>query len=854
MNVVEFLSQLNGETEILLSLSIILFSGFILTRMTNTLNMPKVSGYILAGILIGPCCFNFIPAPVIDGMSFVSDLALSFIAFGVGKFFKKEVLMRTGRRIIIITISEALAAGVLVTFCLKFIFNLNWEFALILGAIATATAPASTMMTINQYKAKGEFVDTLLQIVALDDVVCLLAFSIVTAIINGNAAGGFSAHDLLIPVAYNLLVIVLGIFCGYFLSRLLIPARSKDNRLILAIAMLLGLSGICAAIDISPLLSCMVFGAVYINLTRDKKLFRQINSFTPPVMSVFFIVSGMNLDLNALKTVGAIGVSYFVIRIVGKYMGTYLSCLFTKTSRQIRNYMGFALIPQAGVAIGLAFLGQRMLPPETGNMMLTIILSSSVLYEMVGPVSAKAALVLSGSIPFGKRPEEMTEAAEGVLESENGENEEEASAEEAEKASGFAELGNGKNTADLICEKKEYPAYSEKKEKPEEKKNPEVRKLLEDKEDLTEKRTLTGKRGAEAREDEDAQWRIAAQKEMGAAAKAEIVQKGEAKPEAGTGQEATVESGEETEQKGEAKPEVGTGQEGAVKSGEETEQKGEAKPEAGTGQEATVESGAETGKEATWEAEHAAEASVAEVPAEAGRETAEVSAEGEAATAAKASTVTDVPTVAAVSVVTDAEETLSSEARENAALKGKKEASDTWIGEETETGEKEAKKPEEDKNKEKLEESSVSEKSKGRRKKKSGKTGGKEDKADRKEKSAGKKRGEEEPEKENSEVQQEKESQKKEGPESGKEIEVQETQKVQEESEEQEIFRQFMDPELMEENDPEEEEDHAVLPELREYSRGVEERDVYDIEREVKPQKNKKKKKGKKADGKVRKE
>ncbi len=808
MNVVEFLSQLNGETEILLSLSIILFSGFILTRMTNTLNMPKVSGYILAGILIGPCCFNFIPAPVIDGMSFVSDLALSFIAFGVGKFFKKEVLMRTGRRIIIITISEALAAGVLVTFCLKFIFNLNWEFALILGAIATATAPASTMMTINQYKAKGEFVDTLLQIVALDDVVCLLAFSIVTAIINGNAAGGFSAHDLLIPVAYNLLVIVLGIFCGYFLSRLLIPARSKDNRLILAIAMLLGLSGICAAIDISPLLSCMVFGAVYINLTRDKKLFRQINSFTPPVMSVFFIVSGMNLDLNALKTVGAIGVSYFVIRIVGKYMGTYLSCLFTKTSRQIRNYMGFALIPQAGVAIGLAFLGQRMLPPETGNMMLTIILSSSVLYEMVGPVSAKAALVLSGSIPFGKRPEEMTEAAEGVLESENGENEEEASAEEAEKASGFAELGNGKNTADLICEKKEYPAYSEKKEKPEEKKNPEVRKLLEDKEDLTEKRTLTGKRGAEAREDEDAQWRIAAQKEMGAAAK----------PEA------------------------------------ETVQKGEAKPEAGTGQEATVESGAETGKEATWEAEHAAEASVAEVPAEAGRETAEVSAEGEAATAAKASTVTDVPTVAAVSVVTDAEETLSSEARENAALKGKKEASDTWIGEETETGEKEAKKPEEDKNKEKLEESSVSEKSKGRRKKKSGKTGGKEDKADRKEKSAGKKRGEEEPEKENSEVQQEKESQKKEGPESGKEIEVQETQKVQEESEEQEIFRQFMDPELMEENDPEEEEDHAVLPELREYSRGVEERDVYDIEREVKPQKNKKKKKGKKADGKVRKE
>ena len=402
---VEFISQLNEETGVLLTLSIILFAGFIMTRLTNTLNMPKVSGYILAGILIGPCGLNFISENMINGMSFVSDLALAFIAFGVGKFFKKEVLMRTGKRIIVITISEALLAGILVTLLLKVMFHLNWEFSMVPGAIATATAPASTMMTINQYKAKGEFVDTLLQIVALDDVVCLLAFSIVSAIVNGNASGSLSVNDIVSPIAYNFLVIGLGIFCGYFLSRLLIPARSRDNRLILAIAMLLGLSGICAAIDISPLLSCMVFGAFYINLTEDKKLFRQINSFTPPVMSIFFIVSGMNLDLNALSTVGAIGVCYFVIRIIGKYMGTYLSCLLMSTSKEIRNYMGFALIPQAGVAIGLAFLGQRMLPPETGNLMLTIILSSSVLYEMVGPISAKMALFLSGSISSGENGE-----------------------------------------------------------------------------------------------------------------------------------------------------------------------------------------------------------------------------------------------------------------------------------------------------------------------------------------------------------------------------------------------------------------------------------------------------------------
>lgn len=402
MNMVEMLSQLSKETEILLTLSIILFSGFIMTRLTNTLNMPKVSGYILAGILIGPYCLNLIPLPMIEGMGFVSDLALAFIAFSVGKFFKKEVLLRTGRRIIVITISEAMAAGVLVTLSLKLMFGLDWGFALMLGAIATATAPASTMMTINQYKAKGEFVDTLLQIVALDDVVCLLAFSIVSAVINGNASGRLSTHDILAPVIYNFLIIALGAFCGYFLSRLLVPARSRDNRLILAIAMLLGLSGICAALDISPLLSCMVFGAVYINLTRDKKLFRQINSFTPPVMSCFFIVSGMNLDLGALKVVGGIGISYFLIRIIGKYLGTYISCQLMGTSKAIRNYMGFALIPQAGVAIGLAFLAQRMLPPVTGNMVLTIILSSSVLYELAGPVSARAALILSGSIPHIK--------------------------------------------------------------------------------------------------------------------------------------------------------------------------------------------------------------------------------------------------------------------------------------------------------------------------------------------------------------------------------------------------------------------------------------------------------------------
>lgn len=413
-----YLAGVSEGTRILLILSVILFAGFIMTRLTNTLNLPKVSGYILAGILIGPCGLNMVPVDIIGHMGFVSDLALSFIAFGVGKFFKKEVLLKTGKRIIIITLFEALLAGVLVTLFCVGVFRMEWNFALILGAIATATAPASTMMTINQYKAKGEFVNTLLQIVALDDVVCLLAFSIVAGIAGNSGEEAMTMGAIMMPVVYNILALGLGFFCGYFLSRLLIPARSKDNRLILAIAMLLGISGICAALDISPLLSCMVFGAAYINLTSDKKLYRQINNFTPPVMSIFFIVSGMNLDLTALTTVGTVGVAYFIVRIIGKYLGTYISCLITGTSKEIRNYMGLALIPQAGVAIGLAFLGQRLLPEEMGKLLLTIILSSSVLYEMVGPVCAKMSLFLSGCITTEKMKEVAKERESEIHEKE----------------------------------------------------------------------------------------------------------------------------------------------------------------------------------------------------------------------------------------------------------------------------------------------------------------------------------------------------------------------------------------------------------------------------------------------------
>ena len=394
----QLLSGANMTTQVLVSLSVILFAGFLLTRVTKKIHLPNVTAYIVAGILIGPSVLGLVPETLIDGMGFFSDIALSFIAFGVGVYFKKEVLAETGPSILIVTMLEALTAGVFITLASHFLFALDWDFSMLLGAIATATAPASTMMTINQYHAKGPFVNALLQVVALDDVVCLLTFSIVSAVVNANASGEMRIADIVMPLVWNLAALAVGALFGYLLSKLITPGRSRDNRLIITVSMLFMLSGLCAAVDISPLLACMVFSAVYINLTDDNLLYNQLNAFSPPLMSIFFVISGMNLDLGTLKSAGIVGVAYFLIRIVGKYVGTYTGAVITKAEKGIRNYLGLALIPQAGVAIGLAFLGERMLPEAPGRLLMTIILSSSVLYELAGPACAKAALFLSGAI------------------------------------------------------------------------------------------------------------------------------------------------------------------------------------------------------------------------------------------------------------------------------------------------------------------------------------------------------------------------------------------------------------------------------------------------------------------------
>lgn len=399
------LDGFSSVSQIIISIAVMLIFGYILARIAKKLRLPNVTGYIIAGILIGPYCINIIPQSVIDGMSFLADIALAFIAFSTGEFFKLSTLKKNGGKNIVITIFEALLASILVFVIMYFALGLSLPFSIVLGALAAATAPASTMMTIRQTNSKGVFVDTLLQVVALDDVVGLVAFSVSIAVATASIAGSVSATDIILPIVFNIVAFVLGGLLG-FLLKLLISNRSTDNRLIIAVAIILGFCGICSLMDVSPLLGCMAMGTVYMNTAKDDKLFKQLNYFTPPILLLFFVRSGANFKLDALLGGGmaiggmsllVIGIVYFFVRIIGKYAGSFLGCLVTKTDKKVRNYLGLALIPQAGVAIGLATLASRMIGGDIGSAMETIILASSVLYELIGPACAKAALYLSKS-------------------------------------------------------------------------------------------------------------------------------------------------------------------------------------------------------------------------------------------------------------------------------------------------------------------------------------------------------------------------------------------------------------------------------------------------------------------------
>ncbi len=404
---VSWLAQTSLVSQIIISLAIMLVCGFLMTRLTRLVRLPNVTAYIITGILIGPYCLNLIPSNIILKMDFISDIALAFIAFSVGEFFKFDSLKKNGKKIIILTLFESLMASVVVFVVMYFCLHLNLAFSIVLSALASATAPASTIMTIRQTKSKGDFVETLLQVVALDDIVSLVAYSVAISVALATlTGGGFNFNVVVLPIIKNIVALIVGGILGYILALFMKKKYSTDNRLLIVIAILFLFCAIGALLDVSPLLGCMIIGTIYINVTKDEKLFLQVNYFSPPILLLFFVSSGLKFNFSSLVSntsvisttpLWIIGIVYFIVRIVGKYAGAYFGCLAIKKDKNVRNYLGLALIPQAGVAIGLAALGARTLGGEVGVALQTIILASSVLYELIGPACAKLSLYLSKS-------------------------------------------------------------------------------------------------------------------------------------------------------------------------------------------------------------------------------------------------------------------------------------------------------------------------------------------------------------------------------------------------------------------------------------------------------------------------
>ncbi len=412
----------------IITIAIMVFAGFLMTRIGKLLRLPNVSAYIIAGILIGPFVLNLVPEAVIGGMGFIPDIALAFIAFSTGEFFRFSVLKQSGAKTVVIMLMEASLASVLVFILARAILHLNFAFSIVLASLASVSSLTSTMMTIRQTGAKGEFVTNLLQVVALDNIFSLFAYGIAISVAMSVVTGtnSFNAWDIAKPILINLAVMAVGCLFGVLMKSMMPKKRSTDNRLIISVGLLFAFCSICTIINVSPLLGCMAMGTVYVNITDDDKLFKQLNYFSPPLLLLYFVRSGASLNMKILfgrvdafgaMPIVVIGILYLVFRVFGKYIGAFLGSLASRRSPKVRNYLGLALIPQSSVAIGLATLGARSfesIPNESGKMMadalLAIVLAASVLHELIGPSTAKAALYLSGS--YSDKLEDLVQVEE----------------------------------------------------------------------------------------------------------------------------------------------------------------------------------------------------------------------------------------------------------------------------------------------------------------------------------------------------------------------------------------------------------------------------------------------------------
>ena len=387
-----------------------MIAGVLLTRVVKLVKLPNVTGFLIAGLLIGPYCFKLISVDMLDTLDILTTAALGFIAFSIGSEFKLAHIKAIGGKIILITVCEALGAVILVDVAV-IAFGFPVPMALTMGAIAAATAPAATLLVVRQYRAKGELTSTLLPVVAMDDAIGLMAYAISVSVAKMIQNG--DAFNVMTTIVDPLLEIVLSLAAGGVLGAVVAISnrffQSKANRLSISIAAVLLGASLAQKFDLSPLLLCMAIGAVYVNLRNDAiQTLEHVDTWTPPLFMMFFVISGADLNVSMLPKLGLIGVLYIVARVIGKYFGAYLGCTISKTSPKIRKYLGFSLVPQAGVAIGIAQLAVRELP-QYGSSIQAVILCATLIYELIGPVLTKASLIKAGEIVVEKKQKQVAQ-------------------------------------------------------------------------------------------------------------------------------------------------------------------------------------------------------------------------------------------------------------------------------------------------------------------------------------------------------------------------------------------------------------------------------------------------------------
>lgn len=412
-----------GRTKMttLLSVSIAILAGLIMTRLVKPLKLPDVTAYLLAGVFVGPYCLGaigieglgFTSNEAVTSLSLISEVALGFIAFSIGNEFRLSELKHTGRLAVVVGIVQAITATVFVDLVLIVLHTmapdkLSVAQAITLGAIATATAPAATLMVVRQYKARGPLTNLLLPVVALDDAVGLIVFAISFGIARTITSGVTDLFAILVtPLVEIVASLLLGAVMGWLLTQLEKLFHSNTNRLNLTIAFVF-LTASLAMIDFSigpvkigfsSLLVCMMLGTTFCNLCPlSMDLMEKADRWTSPLFALFFVISGAELELSVFADVAivGIGVVYIIFRSLGKIFGAYISTRWTKCPPQVCKYLGITLLPQDGVSLGMCITARQL--GAEGDLIRNITLFSVLIYEFFGPMLTKYALTKAGDI------------------------------------------------------------------------------------------------------------------------------------------------------------------------------------------------------------------------------------------------------------------------------------------------------------------------------------------------------------------------------------------------------------------------------------------------------------------------